>query len=142
MEIAKENLLNTPPELLNDFKYFKKFEMTIQPQNSLGVKGKIYLLVDRHVYSSAEMFASFAKNTGFATLVGNTTGGDGIGQDPLFYSLPHSGYILRFPSVMGLTHDGSCNEEHKTVPDIRVNTDINQDKSQDTAIQYVLNLYK
>ena len=141
-EISDENLINTPPELLSDFKYFKKSEIVMQPKNTIGFKGKVYLLVDRHVYSSSEMFASFAKSTDFATLVGETTGGDGIGQDPLIYSLPNSGYIMRFPGIMGLTDDGSCNEEHKTVPDVKVAAERSEDITKDAAIQYVLNLYK
>ena len=141
-EIVKENLLNTPPELMDDFHYYKKSEEVIQPKDSTGFKGKIYLLVDQNVYSSSEMFASFAKSTGFATLVGETTGGDGIGQDPLFYSLPNSGYIMRFPCILGLTADGSCNEEHKTVPNIKVAAEKTKDVKNDEAIQYVINLYK
>lgn len=142
VEIAEENLSNTPPELMDKFKYYKESELTVIQKNPVGFKGKIYLLVDRNVYSSSEMFASFAKNTGFATLVGETTGGDGIGTDPLFYSLPESGYLMRFPIVMGLTADGSCEDEHKTVPDVQVSAEKNEDISKDAAIQYVLNLYK
>ncbi len=141
-KIREENLKNAPPELLKDYKYFYKSNMVVQPKDSVGFKGKIYLLVDRRVYSSSEAFASFAKNTGFATLVGETTGGDGIGQDPLVYALPNSGYIVRFPMVMGLTADGNCNEEHKTQPDIALNAEMTQDISKDAAIQYVLNQYK
>lgn len=141
-KIREENLKNAPPELLKDYKYFYKSNMKVQPKNFVGFKGKIYLLVDHSVYSSSEMFASFAKTTGFATLVGETTGGDGIGQDPLVYALPNSGYIVRFPMVMGLTADGSCNEEHKTQPDIELNAKYNPDISKDAAIQYILNQYK
>lgn len=141
-EINKEKLLNSPPELLDDYKYYYKSEDVIQPNNSVGFKGKIYLLVDKQVYSSSEAFASFAKSTGFATLVGETTGGDGIGQDPLYCSLPKSGYLMVFPFVMGLTDDGTCDEEHKTVPDIEVFAEKMKDMKKDPAIQYVLKLYK
>lgn len=141
-EIENEKLSNIPPELLYNYKYYLKSEEVIRPKDSIEFKGNIYLLVDRRVYSSSEMFASFAKDTGFATLVGEITGGDGIGQDPLVFSLPNSGYVMRFPMVMGLTADGSCNEEHKTIPDIKVAAERTQDIAKDKAIQYVLNLYK
>jgi hypothetical protein len=142
VEIAKEGLSKAPPEIVKDYKYYLKFHELIQPKDSINFKGKIYLLIDRKVYSSSEMFAVFAKDTGFATLVGETTGGDGIGQDPLLCALPKSGYVLRFSSVMGLTADGSCDEEHKTEPDIKVPARKTSNVSKDEAIQYVLNLYK
>lgn len=141
-EIQKEQLPNTPPELQSTFRYYVKSESTIHPKDSVEFKGKIYLLVDKGVYSSSEMFASFAKSTGFAILVGEKTGGDGIGHDPLLYSLPESGYVVRFPLDMGLTADGSCNEENKTVPDVQVNAEKNEDINKDAAIQYILGLYK
>ncbi|HHW21498.1 MAG TPA: hypothetical protein GXX26_01270 [Clostridiaceae bacterium] len=57
--------------------------------------GNIYLLVDKHVYSSAESFAMFCHQTGFAYIVGAGTGGDGGGFDPVFIALPESGLIVR-----------------------------------------------
>lgn len=44
-----------------------------------ALKGKLWMLVNENVYSSSEYAAMFTKATGFATLVGRTTGGDGIG---------------------------------------------------------------
>ena len=80
--------------------------------------GRFWLLVDEGVYSASESFALFCKQTGFATLVGETTGGDGIGIDPMFISLPDSGIVFRFTGEEGLNPDGSCNEEYGTTPDI------------------------
>ncbi len=57
----------------------------------IGFDGKIYLIVNNKVYSAAESFASFCKDSDFATLVGGTTGKDGIGTNPLVFSLPNSG---------------------------------------------------
>lgn len=85
------------------------------------------MLVDGDVYSSAEAWAVFAKSTGWATLVGERTGGDGIGIDPLIASLPHSGYAFRLPAVMGLTSLGVINEERQTEPDMEVSA-VNQDR--------------
>lgn len=141
--INKENLKSLPPEINKDFKYYTESEDTILPKNSINFKGKIYMIVDKAVFSSAEMFATFAKHSGFATIVGEKTGGDGIGEDPLVCSLPNSGFVLNFPYVMGLTSDGGCDEELKTVPDIKVE-DIEKDSnlSNDKAIEAVLNLSK
>ncbi|ELC8380514.1 S41 family peptidase [Clostridium perfringens] len=111
-------LVNLPVEVKENFKYYSKNTMEISPsEDSINFKGNIYLLVDKLVYSSSEAFASFAKQTGFATLIGERTGGDGIGSDPLLHMLPNSGYIFRFSKDMGATADGTSSEEFKTEPD-------------------------
>jgi len=112
--------LNFPEELRGDFGKFACFSKSISPKNPVGFKGKIFLLVDEYVYSSSESFASFAKATKWATLVGTATGGDGIGVDPAICALPNSGLIFRFPFDMGINPDGTINEEKHTQPDIYV----------------------
>ena len=136
--ISSENLKNLPPEIYTDFKYYDKYSVNIAPKDSVGFKGKIYLLVNEGVFSASEALAVFAKDTGFASLVGENTSGDGIGSDPAVCSLPHSGFIFSFTKDMGLTSDGTCNFEHKTVPDIEVNAYVTSDVSKDQAIQAVL----
>lgn len=131
-------LKNLPPEVKEDFKYYATSSMRYTPMNSIGFNGKIFLLVDRGVFSSAEAFAVFSKYTGFATLVGEKTGGDGIGFDPAICTLPNSGYVFRFPLEMGLTADGTGNFEHKTEPDIKVWAKVGATPSQDEAIYVVL----
>lgn len=68
--------------------------------------GKIWVLVDEGVYSASENFAAFCKNTGFATLVGEPTGGDGGIADPMLFALPESGLVVRFSVFYGLNADG------------------------------------
>lgn len=109
-----------PAEVFTQFKYFVALTETVIPYNPVKFKGKVYLLVDGGVYSAAESFASFAKSTGWATLVGTTTGGDGIIADPALMMLPNSGIVVRFSSSMGLNTDGTANEEFHTSPDIYV----------------------
>ena len=87
--------------------------------------GKFWLLVSPRVYSASEYFAVLCKDTGFATLVGQTTGGDGIGIDPMICVLPNSGIVYQFTTVYGLNLDGSNNEETGTEPDIVVPEDGN-----------------
>lgn len=113
-----------------------------KPKNSVEFKGKIYLLVDGQVFSSSEAFAAFAKSTGFATLVGERTGGDGLGDDPAICVLSNSGYVFRFTKEMGLTSNGTCNFEHKTEPDITVSAGMNSNPSYDETVQTVLKLIK
>ena len=134
-------LPNLPPEVEEKFKYYDEFTMTINPNDSVNFKGNIYLLVDNVVYSSAEAFAVFSKDSGFATLIGKTTGGDGLGSDPILLSLPKSGYILRMSKDMGTSSDGTCNEEYKTIPDYEVTIARKKENYlADECIQKVLEL--
>ncbi|MGE7613906.1 S41 family peptidase [Paenibacillus sp. NPDC101420] len=140
--IKDEQLPNLPSEALKMFKTYSKNTDVVIPQESVGFKGKIYLLVDSSVYSSAEGLAAFAKGTGFATVVGGRTGGDGLGMDPLVVALPNSGYVFRFSFEMGLNSDGSCNEEVKTVPDVEADPDTSKPLLDQPAVQKVLELAK
>lgn len=116
-------LPNTNPDDLAQMQYFIRNTQSCQPQGKPVFKGKFYLLTDGRVYSSAEAFAIFCKDTGFATLVGETTGGDGVGCDPLIFALPNSGVCFRFSAALGLNPDGGSNEEFGTAPDIPCKAD-------------------
>lgn len=117
---------NFPDEILTEqFTDPIKLPRIVFPKDSVGFDGEILLLVDELVYSSAEGFAAFAKATGWATLVGTQTGGDGIGISPMIFSLPNSGLLIRMPQGLGLNPNGTANEEFPTYPDVYVeyNTD-------------------
>lgn len=108
-------------EILSNFDGYTTWNMSVEPsEGSIHFKGKIYLLVDNGVYSSAEMLASFCKETKLATLVGSRTAGDGIGFDPMQVDLPNTAFVMSFSNVMGVTESGSINELDQTVPDIIV----------------------
>jgi C-terminal processing protease CtpA/Prc len=140
-KIDQEELSKAPRGIKEQFKYYSKIQYSISPKDSIDFKGNIYLLVNRQVYSSAESFAVFAKSTGFATLIGETTRGDGIGIDPALCSLPNSGYLFRYSQAMGLTSDGTCNEEFKTQPDIEIyNAYKDTTLAKDVVIKRVLQL--
>ena len=112
---------NDVKKILSNFDGYTTWNMSVEPsEDSIQFKGKIYLLVDNGVYSSAEMLASFCKETKLATLVGSRTAGDGIGFDPMQIDLPNTAFVLRFSNVMGVTESGSINELDQTVPDIIV----------------------
>lgn len=135
MSNLDSNIIKKFPPESNQFKYYCTVDKIIVPCNPLNYKGKIYLLVDKHVFSSSEAFASFSKATGFAKLIGERTGGDGIGIDPIILSLPNSGIVVRFPAEMGLNPDGSSNAEKRTLPDISVNATQMVNHDFDQAIQ-------
>lgn len=126
-------------EIKTDFDSYHIGTRTISPVSPIDFNGEIYLLVNRGVYSSSESFASFCKESGFATLVGTTTGGDGIGIDPLFFSLPNSGIVIRFSSLLALNGDGTINEEVQTTPNIEIDSTIGNSYEEDKAIQYIIN---
>lgn len=108
-------------EIAGKFDKYSFETITVEPsEESINFGGNIYLLVDRDVFSSAEALASFAKETGFATLVGEKTGGDGIGADPNQVDLPKTGFVLRFPKELGITEKGVIDELEKTEPDVKI----------------------
>lgn len=139
-----QKLTKLPEEVSKDFEYFVKDTKTVEPRkDSINFKGNIYLLVDKQVFSSAEGLADFAKNTGFATLIGEKTGGDGIGDDPWIEMLPNSGYLFRFTKEMGTTKDGASNFEKKTEPDYLIkNSGFNPIFMDDECIKKAVELEK
>lgn len=139
--LPKEVLNNAPKEVLTKFSEFHESTLGIKSNKTSKFKGNIYLLVDKSVYSSSESFSIFCKDTGFATLIGETTGGDGGGVDPVLFNLKNSGIIVRMSSDMYLTEKGICNEEFKTTPDYEVEGASRTEKFEDDkCIQKVLKL--
>jgi hypothetical protein len=120
---------------------FTASSRAVKPHKSVGFKGKIYLLVDDYVYSSSESFAAFCKTTGFAELIGTSTGGDGIGIDPCVMALPNSGLVVRFSLDMGINSDGIVNEKSHTKPDIYVESSYEDFiKGKDSILNKVLEI--
>ena len=77
-----------------------------------------WLLIDNRVYSSSEYLAAYCKSTGWATLVGTTTRGDGVAcTSPVMAALPNTGLLVRFTCVAGVNTDGTLNAETGTKPD-------------------------
>lgn len=113
---------NLPPELLTgEFCDIMLYDIAITPApDSLRYQGRIFLLVDHVVFSASEMFAVFAKASGWATVVGSYTGGDGIGCAPALAVLPNSKMAVNYPVVLGLHPDWTANEETHTIPDILI----------------------
>lgn len=101
--------MNVQSYVRDKFKNYKRFDITVEPKDSVGYEGKIFLLQDKKVYGAADTFAQFCKSTGFATIMGTTTRGYGMNAEiePVLVALPNSGLILRMPTVMGLNYDGT-----------------------------------
>ncbi len=107
------------PELFTEaFGEPRIFPSWAWPREPVGFQGQIILLVDDDVFSAAENLAVFAKETGWALIAGTTTGGDGIGMDPVYSVLPHSGLVVRMPIFLGANSSGVVNEQQPTQPDL------------------------
>lgn len=135
-----------PEEIRTDFDFYKNnsiriipWEGSTDPLDMIDFKGKIYLLVDENVFSAAENFASFSKDTGFATLVGETTGGGkAFEKNPVTYLL-QTKFVVQYSREMAMNEDGTINMETKTMPHIQVDPTLNEDFNKDKAIQAVIN---
>lgn len=140
-DLPKEIVNNGPVEITSKFKSFTKSDWIVESKDSINFKGDIYLLVDKVVFSAAESFSIFCKENGIATLIGETTAGDGGGYDPVLFKLKNSGLIVRMASDMYLTNSGICNEEFKTTPDYIIeNPKRTKNFSDDKCINKVLEL--
>lgn len=134
--------LTLSKEYRENFGFFLINSRSIKPTKYTGFKGKIFILTDHHTYSAAETFSAYAKATNMATIVGSTTGGDGVNIDPCVLALKNSGLVVRFAMSMGINADGSINEESHTTPDIYVEQNLKDlTNSEDTVIKYIRNLF-
>ncbi len=116
--VSKEQFKSLPPEVLSDDYTIYDYTQTVEPTHEIDFKGKIILLVDSITFSATDAFALFCKETGFAKLYGNATGGDGISDSPIYYILPNSKLLVRFTPGMGIDHTGHANEEVRVQPDV------------------------
>ncbi|MDR7855051.1 S41 family peptidase [Tissierella sp.] len=138
-DLDEKILEQFPPEVKADFKYYKANSIEIIPEESVGFKGKVYLLVDEEVSSAAEKFAAFAKDTGFATLIGETTGGGMNFADIPMDNAPYGGYIFTYSRELVFNSDATINKETKTTPHIAVeHPSPNEDHLKDSCIQAVM----
>ncbi len=78
-----------------------------------------WLLVDDQVYSAADSFTAFCKATGWATVVGTNTLGDGMGFSPAIVNLPNTGLLIRFSITAAQSIGGGLNVMEGTAPDYR-----------------------
>jgi hypothetical protein len=107
-----------PPEVYGDDYDIYNFSQTYTPTHEADFDGEIILLTDFVVYSAAEGFTNFCKQTGFATIYGTPSGGDGFFVWPLYCVLPHSKIAITMSSSMSLDNTGHANEEVRTLPDV------------------------
>ena len=116
-QVSKSRFSELPPEAQSDEVKIYKVSLKMKPKNSVDFDGTISVLIDKNIFSASESFSVFCKNTGFATLYGTHTGGDGIG-DASYFVLPNSKLIIRYSYILGLFPNGQANQEMHTSPDV------------------------
>lgn len=80
---------------------------------------KLWLITSRSTYSAGDSFTNLCKKTGFATVIGDNTGGaGGNALWPTFMVLPKAGLLIKFDLFYGLNNEGYCIDEKGTPPDI------------------------
>lgn len=115
----REDFPYIQPEYVEDMDLLFKVTQRIQPSDTEHTfDGKVWVLVDDVCYSSADQFAVFCQGTGFATLVGTETSGNGIGAQPYVMALPYSGLVIYYEPYLTFNPDGSCNGIRGTQPDL------------------------
>ncbi|MGE5579924.1 MAG: S41 family peptidase [Bacillota bacterium] len=122
--LTPEQLKNLPPEVLGpQFAPIWIGETTISPSGEYPYHGRVFLLVDFSVFSSAQGFTEFCKGSGWATVVGEYTGGGNDAFTPAMVTLPNSKMPVFFAAGMGFNPDFSAVEEVLTAPDVLVERD-------------------
>lgn len=97
-------------------------------------KAKRWVLTSSDTYSAADRFASFCRDTGWATVVGDNTSGCGSGCY-VYFVLPYSGILIQFSGAIELNRKGEVNSIYGTPPNIR-------NKKGKTALSRVLDLIR
>ena len=134
-QVSKASFAYLPPEVYSDQFEVYDYEHIITPTYEVNFNGEIIVLTDNVVYSAAEAFTLFCKQTGFATIYGTTSGGDGIMEFPTYYALPNSRLVICITSALGLDHTGHASEEIRTQPDFYYESTFN---NHTELIDYIL----
>lgn len=114
--IVKEDIENLDSFVIDTF--------TVEPIDTNAImNAKIWVLTNAYTYGVADKFANFCVQTKFATVVGETTSGGGLGIDTFAYQLPNSKLLIGYRGDYPLNQDGSCNLEVGTTPDIMTNNE-------------------
>jgi len=124
-----------PPEVKKEFKFYSKYTHTVKPRYSINYNGKVFVLIDKGVSSSAEVFLHYCKESKWATVIGEKTGGKSSSVGTMIASLPNTGYVFNFPVVMTLNPDFSPIGEKAIEPDVEANAAVGSNFEEDLCIQ-------
>jgi hypothetical protein len=85
--------------------------------------GKVYVVVNANVASSASYFAALVKNSGRGVIIGTETSGGGYtgnGFEQLIYTLPRTKINVQFPYAKLIYVKEKVHDGHGVVPDYKV----------------------
>ena len=89
--------------------YFYELHSVSRRNPRANFNGKIWMLIDGNTRSGGQQVASFYKNTGFATFVGETTGGSFGSPTPWganYFTLPNTGFVIRYNPTLVVDSQG------------------------------------
>lgn len=121
-------------EKFKNMKFAKYMTISISSNNEGGFSQNVYVLQDKRTTDAADSFASFAKGSGFARLVGENSGAYGLDIPPFLYKLNHSAYILSIDSTITLNSDN----ENRDIKGEQASTKIEKDPLN-TLVNYIKN---
>lgn len=140
-----EILDSMPKEIKTDTSFYKNnsirinpWEGSTDPLDLIDFNGKIYLIVDGDVFGQGENFASFAKESGFATLVGEKTAGGKHFETIPFFNLFNTKFVVKYSREMVMNEDKTINMETKTSPHIEVDASYDGNLNNDKCIQAII----
>lgn len=156
---GQKNIVEEKSKLLNNSKYWtKEFDINkIEPDsNSIGYAGKIYVLQDEFIFSSASNLSNLCLNSSQLISVGVTTDLVGGRQtEPLFIQLDNSGLVFRVEPLLDFSGVKTLNDFYHNRVEVRITPTVNDYfirttyegdiygskflLSQDRLIKYILN---
>lgn len=119
-ELDEKLVASFPEGIQEDFHYYGIHTETVEPINPVDFKGDIYLITNRSVRGSAEKYSNFVKDAGLATLVGGVTAGNAPIFEPIIFSLPNSGMVIRYRGELAINGDGNITSHVGTIPHIPI----------------------
>lgn len=112
-------------QLLNNSKYWTQANMTftLEPNDtSIKHKGKIYVIQDNYIYSSAANLSRLCDSSEQLISIGNTTDlVGGLQTEPLFFKLENSGLIFRIEPMLDFSGVNTLNDFSHNKVEVKIN---------------------
>lgn len=139
-ELDSELLASFPEGIEEGFQYYGIHTVSIESKNPVDFKGDIYLLTNRGSHGSTERFANFVRGANLATIVGDFTACNAPIFEPILFSLPNSGMVIRYRGELVINSDGNISSHVGIVPDVRIfNSTVKAPAYQvDEVVNYIL----
>ncbi len=105
------------PEEVSDGSYCYRVQEETSVGNRKNETYRIYVLIDGDTASAADWMAHYLQVYMGSVLVGQNTGGEGIGKSPAFTLLPNSRLLVSYFDSYAENPDGNPNSIYGTAPD-------------------------